>query len=169
CMQIINTDNGSFRWEKSPILTSTQSPTEKNEIQVTDMLPNGSWIFVWDDRGVESTPDFKQLYINRANYDGTVGNPDDAAIESVQVSADNVLRLVSLADDKALFATNVDTESQATLAIYNIDGACVATPFSGHLQAGEQLIECALNVPAGIYLATLTTLYDVKTIKLIIK
>lgn len=168
CMQIINTDNGSFRWEESPILTNTQKPTEKNAIQVTNMLPNGSWIYVWDDRGTESNPDFKQLYVNRANYDGTVGNPEDAAVKGVEMVANSSFALASLTDKNAIFAISQPEATQATLALYNMDGTCVATPFSGRLQAGEQLIECALNVPAGIYIATLTTLDDVKTIKMIL-
>jgi hypothetical protein len=169
CMQIINTDNGSFRWEESPILTNTQLPTEKNEIQVTDMLPNNSWIFVWDDRGTDSNPDFKQLYINRANYDATVGNKTDAAVNSIEISVNTTFEVVSFAGENAIFAVDVAADTHATITICDVDGTCVATPFEGELAAGRQYIEWNANVPAGIYLATLTTANSVETVKLLVK
>jgi hypothetical protein len=168
-MQIINTDNGSFRWEESPILTNTQLPTEKNEIQVTDMLPNNSWIFVWDDRGTDSNPDFKQLYINRANYDATVGNKTDAAVNSIEISVNTTFEVVSFAGENAIFAVDVAADTHATITICDVDGTCVATPFEGELAAGRQYIEWNANVPAGIYLATLTTANSVETVKLLVK
>ena len=169
CMQIIDTRTGAFRWEESPILTSTQQPTEKNEIQVTDMLPNGSWIFCWDDRGVESNPDYKRLYINRANYDGSVGNPDDAAVTTTHAARGTSFTFASQVDGKRAFTIYAAESTSATLTIYNVDGTYMAMPFSGRLQAGKQYVEWNAYIPAGIYLATLTTTYGVETIKILVK
>ena len=169
CMQIVNTHTGELRWETCQVLTDTEGITQKNEIQVSNMLPNGSWIFGWDDRGTESIPDYKRLYLNRANYDGTVGNKADAAVDDIEVCQNTSLELASLTDKNAIFAVEVVADTQATLAIHNINGACVAVPFEGRLQAGAHCVECNIDMPAGIYLATLTTSHDVKTIKLIIK
>ncbi|MBO7317403.1 MAG: T9SS type A sorting domain-containing protein, partial [Bacteroidales bacterium] len=169
CMQIVNTHTGELRWDNSQVITDLQAPTQKNEIQVSNMLPNGSWIFGWDDRGTESIPDYKRLYLNRANYDGTVGNKTDAAEKSIEVSRNNSFILVSHVDKNAIFAVEVAADTQATIALYNTAGACVAVPFEGRLQAGAQRIECEVDVPAGIYLASFTTSQDVKVKKLIIK
>ena len=68
-----------------------------------------------------------------------------------------------------MFATNLAAATQATLAIYDINGMLVATPFEGVLAAGKQYIEWNADVPAGIYLATLTTAYGVETVKLLVK
>jgi hypothetical protein len=68
-----------------------------------------------------------------------------------------------------MFATNLATATQATLATYDINGALVATPFEGVLAAGRQYIEWNANVPAGIYVATLTTAQGVETVKVLVK
>jgi hypothetical protein len=48
-------------------------------------------------------------------------------------------------------------------------GALVATPFDGMLNGGKQYIEWNANVPAGVYVATLTTENGVETAKLLVK
>ncbi|MBP3671849.1 MAG: T9SS type A sorting domain-containing protein, partial [Bacteroidaceae bacterium] len=58
---------------------------------------------------------------------------------------------------------------QATLSIYNMNGALVATPFDGELAAGRQYISWLVDAPAGIYLATLSTPYGSETVKLLVK
>ena len=68
-----------------------------------------------------------------------------------------------------LFAVNTPVATQATLAIYDINGALVATPFEGVLAAGKQYIEWNANVPAGVYVATFTTENGVETAKLLVK
>ena len=55
------------------------------------------------------------------------------------------------------------------MTIYNVNGALVATPFNGELSGGKQYIEWAADVPAGMYIATLTTSQGVETVKLIVK
>ena len=99
-----------------------------------------------------------------------MGNPnDDGAVEGVQAEAGAFTALATLVEGEAMFATNFATATQATLAIYDINGALVATPFDGVLAAGRQYIEWNANVPAGIYLATLTTANSVETVKLLVK
>lgn len=169
CMQILDTHTGDMLWDKSRVLTDTLAPTEKNEIQVTDMLPNGSWVFGWDDRGTESIPDYKRLYLNRANYDGTVGNPEGAAVEQVESSDNATISLLAQAEGKLVFAVDVQEYTPATISLYNINGVHIVTPFDGNLPAGREIVACATNLPSGIYFATLSTPNDVKTIKIIIK
>ena len=165
CMNILDTRTGAKRWDETRVLTDRVLTTEKNEIQVTDMLPNESWIFCWDDRGVVSNTDSKLLYINRVNYDGTVGNTESAAVESLDLSTTATISLASLVDGVATFVVNSVDDTPATIAICDVDGQCVAS-YNGELQAGMQHIEVALNVPSGIYLATLSTANEMKTIKI---
>ena len=54
-------------------------------------------------------------------------------------------------------------------ALGYVDGTYVAMPFSGRLQAGKQYVEWNAYIPAGIYLATLTTTNGVETVKLLVK
>ena len=57
----------------------------------------------------------------------------------------------------------------ASLAIYDMQGALVAAPFDGMVDAGRQYIEWNANVPAGVYVAALTTPQGVETVKVLVK
>jgi len=81
----------------------------------------------------------------------------------------NFIAVSTIVDGVAMFATNVSSDTQATLAVYDINGALVATPFEGVLAAGKQYIEWNADVPAGIYLATLSTPYGIETIKVVVQ
>ena len=59
--------------------------------------------------------------------------------------------------------------AEAVLTIYDVNGAVVATPFDGVLQAGKQYVEWRADVPAGVYVATLTTTQGVSTVKVLVK
>jgi flagellar hook assembly protein FlgD len=120
---------------------------------------------MWSD-GNESP---KDLVMHRVNNDLTVGVPESNAVEGVQGDANTFVALATLVEGEAMFATNLATATQATLAIYDINGALVATPFEGVLAAGRQYIEWNANVPAGIYVATLTTAQGVETVKVLVK
>ena len=111
-----------------------------------------------------------RIKLQRINADFTLGNPNgDQAVEGVQADANTFMAIATLVDGEAMFATNFGAATQATLAIYDINGALVATPFDGVLAAGKQYIEWNANVPAGIYLATLTTANGIETVKLLVK
>ena len=98
-----------------------------------------------------------------------MGNPEDAAVENVKTDNNTFVALSTVVENEALFAVNVPAATQATLAIYNVNGALVATPYSGVLSAGERYISWNATVPAGIYVATLTTADGVETVKLLVK
>ena len=128
------------------------------------------WIVKWEDHGrVEDEIKEDNMMIQRLNVDFTLGNPGDAAVESVKTDNNTFVALASIVENEAMFAVNVPTAMPATLAIYNVNGALVATPFSGVLDGGKQYIEWTANVPAGIYLATLSTSQGVETVKLLVK
>ena len=108
--------------------------------------------------------------MQRINADFTLGTPNaDDAVEGVQAERNSFAALATLVDGEAMFVANMNATTQATLAIYDINGALVATPFDGVLAAGKQYIEWNANVPAGIYLATLTTANGVETVKILVK
>jgi hypothetical protein len=143
----------------------------KSELETLPLHDGKYWIAKWIDQGAETDEVNKdRLMIQRVNVDFTLGNPNaDQAVEGVQADADAFVALATLVENEAMFATNLATATQATLAIYDINGALVATPFEGELAAGRQYIEWNANVPAGIYLATLTTANSVETVKLLVK
>ena len=168
----VNVNDTTIRRESE--FTKGERVSEKASLETTPMYNGEYWVAKWEDGGsvteVEEGTDIDRLMIQRINNDFTLGNPNaDQAVEGVQADADAFVALATLVENEAMFATNFATATQATLAIYDINGALVATPFEGELAAGRQYIEWSANVPAGIYLATLTTANSVETVKLMVK
>ena len=164
----VNVNDTTIRRESE--FTKGERVSEKASLETTPMYNGEYWIAKWEDRGsvteVEEGTDIDRLMIQRINNDFTLGV---AAVEAVRTENNYFEALATLVDGEAMFATNLAAATQATLAIYDINGALVATPFEGVLAAGKQYIEWNADVPAGIYLATLTTAYGVETVKLLVK
>ena len=164
----VNVNDTTIRRESE--FTKGERVSEKASLETTPMYNGEYWIAKWEDRGsvteVEEGTDIDRLMIQRINNDFTLGM---AAVEAVRAENNYFEALATLVDGEAMFATNLAAATQATLAIYDINGALVATPFEGVLAAGKQYIEWNADVPAGIYLATLTTAYGVETVKLLVK
>ena len=164
----VNVNDTTIRRESE--FTKGERVSEKASLETTPMYNGEYWIAKWEDRGsvteVEEGTDIDRLMIQRINNDFTLGV---AAVEAVRAENNYFEALATLVDGEAMFATNLAAATQATLAIYDINGALVATPFEGVLAAGKQYIEWNADVPAGIYLATLTTAYSVETVKLLVK
>ncbi len=165
-MQRINTLTGELVWDESKILTDTQSPTEKTDMKATTLAYGDCGVFGWDDRGVTSDPDYKRLYLQRVNYDGTVGRKADAAVTDVVAEGLSFSAVVD--GDNVIFVTDAATATQAVITVYNVAGAIVAQPFDGILDGAMHRITWEADVPAGMYLATLATPQGVETIKVII-
>lgn len=168
-MQRINTQNGTLVWNESKILTDTSSPTHKTDLKVTTMQYNNSGTFGWDDRGITSDPDYKRLYLQRVNYDGTAGNPTGAAVNAVKTSHSNFYAASSIVNSEAVFVVDLPVNTPSKLTIYDINGALAATPFIGTLEAGKQYVEWSIDVPTGVYIATLTTAQGSQSIKILVK
>lgn len=154
-MNRINTLDGSLVWNESKILTDTQSPTEKIDLKVSEIASHDYAIFGWDDRGVTSDPDYKRLFLNRVNYDGTLGNKGDAAVTEIETSSSHFTALAS--DNQVVFVVNGVEDVEVVITIYNINGAVVAQPFKGQSDPGMQYITWYPEVVKGVYIATLTT------------
>ena len=145
--------------------------SEKAGLKSTPMIDGKYWVTKWTDNGsLESDKELTdRLMLQRVNYDFSLGMPEGAAVEATRNNDNSFVALATLVEGEAMFATDMAVATQATLAIYDINGALVATPFDGVLVAGRQYIEWAADVPAGIYVATLTTAHGVETIKLLVK
>ena len=168
CMQLIDTHTGTTKWESSKVITDEVETTYKADLHITECAPQNFWVYGWDDRGKTSNMDYKMLYINRVNSDGSVGNPADAAVAEIEAEGMSFAALSSVVDDEAMFAVDMPIPTQVALAIYNVNGDLIANPFNGEL-SGCTYIEWKANVPSGVYFAVLSTAQDVRTIKLIIK
>ena len=165
----VNVNDTTIRRESE--FTKGERVSEKSGLASTPMINDSFWVVKWTDGGTaEDEEKVDKLLMQRINNDFTLGNPNgDGAVEGVQADANTFVALATLVDGEAMFATNLAAATQATLAIYDINGALVATPFDGVLAAGRQYIEWNANVPAGIYLATLTTANGIETVKLLVK
>ena len=165
----VNVNDTTIRRESE--FTKGERVSEKSVLTTTPMINNSYWVAKWIDGGAaEDEEKVDKLLMQRINNDFTLGNPNaDQAVEGVQADANTFVAVATLVEGEAMFATNLATATQATLAIYDINGALVATPFEGVLAAGRQYIEWNANVPAGIYLATLTTAQGVETVKVLVK
>ncbi len=164
----VNVNDTTIRRENE--FTKGDRISEKSSLKSTPMHDGKYWIVKWEDHGrIEDEIKEDNMMIQRLNVDFTLGNPGDAAVESVKTDNNTFVALASIVENEAMFAVNVPTAMPATLAIYNVNGALVATPFSGVLDGGKQYIEWTANVPAGIYLATLSTSQGVETVKLLVK
>ncbi|MBE6307642.1 MAG: T9SS type A sorting domain-containing protein [Bacteroidales bacterium] len=165
CVTLVNTADTAVR--KTTIFTDTLAVCEKSDLLSTSMHNNSYWTVLWNDDYVSTN---STIRMHRINADLTLGNPNsDDAVEAVRVDDTNFMAVSTIVDGVAMFATNVSSDTQATLAVYDINGALVATPFEGVLAAGKQYIEWNADVPAGIYLATLSTPYGIETIKVVVQ
>ena len=151
--------------------TKSDRVSEKTSLVSTPMYDGKYWIVMFEDNGVFGEEEkIDRIKLQRINADFTLGNPNaDQAVEGVRAENATFAALATLVDGEAMFVANMNAATQATLAIYDINGALVATPFDGVLAAGKQYIEWNANVPAGIYLATLTTANGVETVKILVK
>lgn len=165
----VNVNDTTVRRESE--FTKSTRVSEKAGLVTTPMYDGKFWVAKWNDNGrVEDEVKVDRLMMQRINNDFTLGNPNaDDAVVGVKAENTTFVALASLVDGEAMFATNMSQATPATLAIYNVNGAIVATPFNGVLAAGKQYIEWNADVPAGIYLATLTTPQGVETVKLLVK
>ena len=165
----VNVNDTTLRRESE--FTKGSRISEKAGLQTTPMYDGRYWVTKWTDNG-SNQDEVKEdrLLMQRLNYDFTLGayNADDA-VEAVRNDNNTFVALATMVENEAMFATNFAAATQATLAIYDVNGVLVATPFDGVLAAGRQYIEWNANVPAGIYVATLTTAQGVETVKLLVK
>ena len=164
----VNVNDTTARRESE--FTKGERVSEKSGLVTTPMIDGKYWVAKWTDGGsYEDEEMVDKLLMQRINYDFTLGMPEGAAVEATRNNDNSFVALATLVEGEAMFATDMAVATQATLAIYDINGALVATPFDGVLAAGRQYIEWAANVPAGIYVATLTTAHGVETVKLLVK
>lgn len=147
------------------IFSDTINTCEKSELLSTPMYDNRFWEVCW----VDDYVDDPKLRVHRINADLTLGNNNDASVQSAMTQDLGFYVASQVAQDNTLFGVNLPQATQATLTIYDLSGAAVATPFNGELNEGTQYMEWNINVPAGVYLATLTTSYGVETIKVLVK
>lgn len=173
-MQLLDTRKGELLWDESRIVTDVNTPTEKTDFHVTDMSIHNSFVIGWDDRGVVSDPDYKCLYLHRVNYDASVGNfgadddNEEAAVVALPTHEELLTVTSTLVSDCAHFLLRAGEGVHATLTIHDVAGRCVAIPFSGVCHTAPQHVEWRVDVPAGIYIATLTTAGEVVNVKLLI-
>lgn len=164
----VNVNDTTARRESE--FTKGDRVSEKSGLVTTPMIDGKYWVAKWTDGGsYEDEEMVDKLLMQRINYDFSLGMPEGAAVEATRNNDNSFVALATLVEGEAMFATDMAVATQATLAIYDINGALVATPFDGVLAAGRQYIEWAANVPAGIYVATLTTAHGVETVKLLVK
>lgn len=178
-MKLVNvndtTDNQSI------VFSDVNVPTSKSGLDLTRMYDGKYWVASWVEQTIptaEYTPENPYaVRMHRINADLTLGcdipesddpENDDSSVSVVEQAA--IFNAVStIVDGQAAFAINMPAASQATLAIYDVNGSLVAQPHDGMLMAGKNFVVWNVNAPAGIYLATLTTNQGVQTIKLLVK
>ena len=161
---LLNIDDPTLR--KDVIFTDTVNVTVKADLQSSALYDNRYWTVMWLDNYLYEDA---TINVHRVNTDLTLGSRTDGAVEAVKNNNTTFSVVADMVQGNTLFAVNTLVATQATLAIYDMRGALVATPFDGVLAAGKQYIEWNANVPAGIYLATLTTANGVETVKLLVK
>ena len=138
---------------------------ERYDLQTTALTPQNAWNAMWLEGLSGSILDMK---MHRINADLTLGNKD-AAVDAIETQNFTFSAVADMVQGATLFAVEAQQTTQAVLTIYDLNGAVVATPFDGVLNAGKQYLEWNANVPAGVYLATLATTNGVKTVKLLVK
>ena len=163
---VVNVNDTTIRRESE--FTKGDRVSEKSGLASTPMYDGKYWVVKWtDDGAVDEEEKVSRLYMQRINNDLSLGANDDGAVEGVKTETQSFEALATLVENEAMFVTNMPNATQATLTVYNVNGALVATPFNGELAAGRQYIEWNADVPSGVYVATLTTPGNVETVKLI--
>ncbi|MBQ5750129.1 MAG: T9SS type A sorting domain-containing protein [Bacteroidaceae bacterium] len=159
---LVNANDTTIRREME--FTKAENSHVRSSLETTEMYDGRYWIAKWKESNTNSSGD--QLVLQRINNDFTLGN---TAVEGIQINGNRFEALATIVENEAMFTTNFDVATQATLSIYNMNGALVATPFDGVLNAGTQYISWITNVPAGIYVATLSTAQGIETVKIMVK
>ena len=164
----VNVNDTTIRRESE--FTKGDRVSEKSGLVSTPMHDGKYWVVKWTDGGsVDEEEKVSRLYMQRINNDLSLGANDDGAVEGVKTETQSFEALATLVENEAMFVTNMPNATQATLTVYNVNGALVATPFNGELAAGRQYIEWNADVPSGVYVATLSTTYGVETVKVVVK
>lgn len=164
----VNVNDTTIRRESE--FTKGDRVSEKSGLASTPMYDGKYWVVKWtDDGAVDEEEKVSRLYMQRINNDLSLGANDDGAVEGVKTETQSFEALATLVENEAMFVTNMPNATQATLTVYNVNGALVATPFNGELAAGRQYIEWNADVPSGVYVATLSTTYGVETVKVVVK
>ena len=161
---LLNTTDPTLR--KDIIFTDTENVTVKADLISSALHDNSYWTVMWLDNYLY---DDATVNVHRVNTDLTLGSRTDGAVEAVKNDNTVFSVVTDMVEGNTLFAVNTPVAMQASLAIYDMRGTLVAAPFNGMVDAGKQYIEWNANVPAGIYLATLTTANGVETVKLLVK
>lgn len=146
--------------------------TEKSDLLSTPLYNDEYWVALWDDEGsLGEQGNMNRIYMQRINKDLTLGYGvnEDGAVESVSAANKTFAAVSTMVSDEAMFVVDVPYTTAATLAIYDINGRLVATPFDGMLNGSRRYISWTADVPAGIYMATLTTAGEVQTVKVIVR
>ena len=162
---LLNTDDPTIRQDFIFTATDSINLCEKSGLISTSLHNNSYWNVMWQNAYITAPT----LHMQRINVDLTLGVPAQDGVQAVESNNVTFSAVTDMIQGSTLFAVNTPADTQATLAVYNVNGALVATPFDGVLAAGKQYIEWNANVPAGIYIATLTTAQGVETVKLLVK
>lgn len=161
-LTLLNTENLDER--RDFVFTDVANACSRSGLMTAGRSDKDFWTALWLE-GVSP----QTVHMHRVNNDLTLGAEADAAVEGVKADNQSFVALTTQVDGQALFAANMEVPTQATLSIYNVNGALVATPFDGVLAAGNQYIEWTADVPAGVYVAVLTTAQGVYTVKLVVR
>lgn len=160
---LINTADTTLR--RDFLFSDPINVCEKSDLFSSDLHDGKFWTTMWLEGNIG---DVVKMYMQRINTDLTLGN-SNTSVNTVKTQ-DLAFSVVSeIAQSNTLFAVDAPQAVNAMLTVYDLSGAVVATPFNGMLNAGKQYIEWNINVPAGIYVATLTTANGVETVKVLVK
>lgn len=160
----VNTTNPE---ERRDVIFADSTGVVKTCLMPSYLYDNRFWIIEW----LEAKPadlDFYKLNATRLNTDLTLGLPT-SGVEAVCTEDATFEAVATWVDGEAAFAVNMPVATQATLAVYDTNGRLVAVPFEGELPATKKYISWNANVPAGIYMATLTTTRGVETVKIVVR
>lgn len=162
---LVNTLDPTIR--RDFIFTDTDSLaySEKADLRSTALHNNSYWNVLWEHDYISNPT----LRMQRINVDLTLGVPAQGAVEAVTKENTTFSVVADMVQGNTLFAVNAPVAMHASLAIYDMQGALVAAPFDGMVDAGRQYIEWNANVPAGVYVAALTTPQGVETVKVLVK
>jgi hypothetical protein len=152
---LIDGETGNFVWEENKIGFSTIE-TNKSDLVINPFINNKSWIAAWKDDRTDDHVSNSGIYLQRINFDGTLGD-NSTAIHTLQENK-NFTVIPSFIKKSTQFYVENRISEQTDISIYSLAGQKIATVYKGKMEQGAQNIhwERPENLNSGIYIVRFT-------------
>ena len=159
--------HGEYVWSNE-IIDFATIPSAKGSLASTPLLNNKFWVTAWSDNRALNGKKNSKIYLQRINYDGTLG-PENSIKEHPKTAS--FMAYPTVVNGPVTFHVNAENSGQAEINLYSVMGQKIETIYSGMLHSGNNIISWNAqqsSLSKGVYFVTLTLNSEKKSLRLII-